>query len=621
MIKTKGRRRTSIPSKRLRKQAEIEPLRFEDMYIIAKTGEKFCFYRLRFINVPTLKKIKAGNIINAGRDNEIRSIYNLFNKSSKLHPKYLQSGFVPYYRYLDSLDYKEDSFDFEIMSKCIKYYNNERIKGRHISKSTHIQISLSWYLKEVGRHYDSVKLPGVPRRPPSTRPGAFDVTQELKPIGRALHRGFSGFVTHIKEGTHPDIHPIFCEDTLAKRSIKEGWSKQQYARKRLGFKRAMSPQAPAKKTGLPLSVLRLNLLANQAGRNALYLFFMLTGMNPSPLASMQRKDVKFKDIGRGRFIFDSIKARAAYKKQDNALGFTANTKRLIQSWLDVSTILYVKKGIFLTLELPLIPYFDTSNSVVHDFTWHGSWPESVIKQLNKLLDINITPTRFRKTKSDVLMRTTESLFIVSQGLNNSLDVVARSYSDGVQSNHDNGLNAMFSAQTMISKGENLTKAVLDSKVMHSDILSEYDYKERLRKKEISVATLTPSGVRCMEVVELPTDEDSNNTPDSETSNTQSTGMCTDFLKCFNCSKHKLVASIVDIWLMLSFHEQLSILKEQVSKNSAPKQELIKAATLTSKTLDRMNKKAPKNYREALSKFESEGLHPLYVERYFLQDYI
>lgn len=619
MIKNKGRQRTSIPVKKTKKSAEVELLRFEDMYITDKSGAKFKFNRLRFFNVPTLKEINVGNVINADRDDEIRSIYNLSTKL-KPHLPVFKSGLVSYYRYIDALPYNGESFDLDIMSRCIKHFNQERINGRSKSKSINILNFLSWYLKLLGRYDDFNKLPSVAAYTPSQKNPAYDIKQELKPIGKALHRGYLGFIKHIKSGAHPDIHPVFCKKTFDDRALKEGWSKQQYADKYRGFRTAMSAKHTASKTGLPLPVARYNLLANQAGRNALYLFYMLTGMNPNPLASMQRKDVKFKDIGKGRYIFESIKARASYKEQDNALGFSKNTKQLIESWLEASAIIYNQKDIPVTPNLPLIPYFDSVNAT-RDFNLVSSKPHLIELQLSKLLDININARRFRKTKSDVLMRVTESIFIVSQSLNNSLDVVARSYSDGVKSDHDNSLNAFFTAQAKLAQGEALTNAVLDSKVMHSDILSEYDYKERLRKNEISTASLTPSGVRCLEVVELPTNEDSNNRPDSAISNTQSTGMCTDFLACFNCPQHKLIASTTDIWLMLSFHEQLASLKEQIAKNSVPRQELIKAEALASKTLDRMHKKAPKNYNEALSQFESEGLHPLYAERYFLQDYV
>lgn len=94
------------------------------------------------------------------------------------------------------------------------------------------------------------------------------------------------------------------------------------------------------------------------------------------------------------------------------------------------------------------------------------------------------------------MRVTEDMYIVSQGLNNTIDVVAKSYSSGVEGTHNSNVMAAMEAQASIAKGVAIDKAVSDAKVLHSDILSEYDYKERLKRDEIPVTTITPSGVRC-----------------------------------------------------------------------------------------------------------------------------
>nr|MBF4366415.1 hypothetical protein [Vibrio anguillarum] len=70
-----------------------------------------------------------------------------------------------------------------------------------------------------------------------------------------------------------------------------------------------------------------------------------------------------------------------------------------------------------------------------------------------------------------------------------------------------------------------------------------------------------------------------------------------FLGCFDCDSHKLVASENDIWLMLSFLEQIEDLKEMVAINSVPKDEYFVVEGILKKVLLRLKQKAPKNYAQ------------------------
>jgi hypothetical protein len=93
-----------------------------------------------------------------------------------------------------------------------------------------------------------------------------------------------------------------------------------------------------------------------------------------------------------------------------------------------------------------------------------------------------------------------------------------------------------------------------------------------------------------------------------------TGRCTDFLACFDCDSHKLVASENDIWLMLSFLEQIEDLKEMVVSNSAPRDEYFVVEGMLKKVLVRLKHKAPKNYAQAKQKVDDGDYHPLYQDR-------
>ena len=273
-----------------------------------------------------------------------------------------------------------------------------------------------------------------------------------------------------------------------------------------------------------------------------------------------------------------------------------------------------------TQDLPLFPYFSAKNGQVLDFSFHGASPEYINRLMEKLLGVTVSSTRFRKTKSDVLMRVTEDVLLVSLGLNNTVQTVTRNYASGVKADHDNNLSATFSAKMAIAKGQNIAEAVSEAKVLHSDILSDYDVKQRLRKGEKYTSIITPTGIRCQGATAAKLAKEAEKLIKSGVDLSQDEHKCTDFLACFDCESHLLIASEMDIWLMLSFLDQIEDLKEQVAVNSTPKDEVFKVEVLLKKTLERLNAKSPNNYSKALTRVEAGVYHPLYANRASLKQF-
>lgn len=620
--KGKGRKRTIIPVAQASK-SNLTTLKFEDMVISNGKNMIRYFNRLRYLGVPTVKEIKKGGVVHANRDAIVRKLYDTFIKVSQGTSliSYF-NGCVYYFKYLDSIGYTDDVFENEVMSQCIKYYNGQRKRGKEKTKSRTVRCFLAWLLILLNRSVDARKLPGVKNRESSSRLVAFNIETELKPISKALIHGFRGFVSHIKANTYPDVNPIFIEELFLIQSEKEGWTKRQISCKKRAFKDAMRPPRGITIRGSTLSseTLKMQNFANQAGRNALYVFYMLTGMNRNVLATVRIVDVHFKDIGNGRYIFDGEKSRAGYKNVDNALGFSKYTKELVESWLSVSKLLYQRLGHNVTQDLPLFPYFTTKNGSVLDFSFHGTHPEYINRLVEKLLGFTVNSTRFRKTKSDVLMRVTEDIMLVSLGLNNTVQTVARTYASGVKADHDNNLNAAFSAQMAIAKGQEIAEAISEAKVLHSDILSDYDVKQRLRKGEKLISTITPTGIRCRGATAEKLATEVKKLIKSGLDLSEDEHKCTDFLGCFDCESHLLIASEMDIWLMLSFFEQIEDLKEQVAINSTPKEKVFKVEALLRKTLERLKAKSPDNYNKAILKVKMGIYHPLYLNRASLKQF-
>ncbi|PXB17367.1 hypothetical protein [Vibrio parahaemolyticus] len=608
-----GRKRTKITTKKT--SAPIIPLRFEDMVLGCGDGQKAYTYRLRYRNVPTVGQIKLGNGVLANRDDIVRDIHQRLyplpeNKSKQTY----FSGLVYYFQYLDGISYQGDFFSNAVMIDCIKHFNNIREKGEQISRSMQIKNSLSFLLRLWNRESDLKTLPEVAAFP-SAENKAFHVETALKPLSKVLVKGALAFQESIEKNELLDIHPFFDEELFDEQAKRHGWTLRQCSEKKRGFKKCMKPTPMNIKSSLlPPKQLNRQVFYNQASRNWFFVFSMLTGMNTSVLANVQLKDILFKSIGSGRFVFNGEKFRAGYKGLDNSAGFSLRTKELINRWLKTCKKMYQSLGIPLSNELPLCPFFCSSGEV-KTFNAKGSIIGSINTQLAKIMGLTVTTSRFRATKSDVLMRVTEDIFLVSQGLNDTVNVVVKRYSSGVQADHDNNLNATFGALSAIAKGEKIGKAIEEAKVMRSDILSDYDYRNlRNRKSQEQPLMTTPTGIKCTGPTPEKLVAEARRMKQLGVDFSQDTGRCTDFLGCFDCDCHKLVASEDDIWLMLSFLEQIENLKEMVARNSTPKDEYFVVEGMLKKVLLRLKQKAPRNYAQAKQKVDDGDYHPLYQDR-------
>ncbi|ASI32296.1 hypothetical protein CE462_14595 [Aeromonas salmonicida] len=562
----------------------IEQLSINHMVMFNKNGVRFHMKRLKYRGVPELISGAGGGagdfkkpdeLVDANREKIIIELYRATPKSNNLISTtavgYLRTGLTKYFKYIDEFDPQAIPFSIDSINNCLVYYNKMSLKGVKTTIVNSIKSAVSYFLRLMGRENDIRLLTVANIRRPSLVNVAYDIETELKPLSKILIRGHNSFLSHIMNNTIPELHPFFDEALIIKMANKENLTKNVGHIKH-AFRMTVFPNRIFRNNkALSISYMRKIVMFNHASRGALFLFFMLTGMNTSVLQSMRRKDVVFKDIGSGKFIFNGIKHRAKNKEIDNALGFSSYTRRLIEEWLSATTVIYKTLNVDCMDDMPLLPYIRSDLSI-SDYNKASDIASGINFLIRRLLPFRINATRLRKTKSDILMRVTEDIYLVSQGLNNSVEVVRKSYSSGIKSDHDRNLSAAMEAQAAISKGEKINQAIDNAKILHSDILAEYDYKKRLSRNEISVYEITPSCVRCSGddslqsqlerrlknlAVELKKDEHK----------------CTNFLACFDCESHVLVASESDIWMMFSFHQQVLDIKELPSQNSIPKSKL------------------------------------------------
>ncbi|RDU94235.1 hypothetical protein CHH34_01610 [Aeromonas veronii] len=618
--KMSGRKRKEAKVISAPRSEEIEQISIYQMVMIDKNGAKFYMKRLKYRGVPELISGTEGiagdfkkpdELVDANREKIIIEIYKVIPKSDNLISitalGYLKAGLIKYFKYIDEFDPQAIPFSIDSINNCLVYYNKMSLKGVGPTIVNSIKGAISYFLRLMGRENDTRLLTTANIRRPSIVNVAYDIETELKPLSKILIRGHNSFLSHIMNNTIPELHPFYDEALIIKMAKED----QNVVYIKHAFRMTLFPNRIFRMNKeLNISYMRKIVMFNHASRGALFLFFMLTGMNAGVLQSMRRKDVIFKDIGSGKFIFNGIKYRARNKEVDNALGFSSYTRRLIEEWLSATAVIYKTLNVDCMDDMPLLPYIRSDLSI-SDYNKARDIASCINFLIRRLLPFRINATRLRKTKSDILMRVTEDMYLVSQGLNNSVEVVRKSYSSGIKSDHDRNLSAAMEAQAAISKGEKINQAIEYAKILHSDILAEYDYKERLSRNEIPVYEITPSGVRCSGddslqsqlerrlknlAVELKKDEHK----------------CTDFLACFDCENHVLVASESDIWMMFSFHQQILDIKELPSQNSIPKSKLYEIESILSRTLLRFESKAPQAYYGAKEKFESEGAHPLYL---------
>ena len=586
--------------------ASVEPLTIEQMVLKADGKPKAHFKRLKYKWCPALSKIgtleEPTSWIDMKRDDFVRDMYRLFKADFNMTKKTQFDLLCVYIGWLDDKGHQAIEGDY-FHNNLIKLYMQDW--GTRVSQNKSAPSSwssaksmVSFILKALGRTGDAKRLPPVKGIKKSTKPHkAIHVESELKPTSQALFRAFKGLATHLEQGTTPTINPLWDEVLFNEQIEMKGWSSSSKSAKANAFKKSVSGRGDWQ---------------NQLTRIAAMICFMFTGMNSSSMLKMKRRDVHFKQLQEGKYVFDAVKARADYLEVDNGIGFSKYAREFIERWLSLSA-----KITGTDVDAPLFPYI-TSKGAITTFITTRPPQESVNKLLGHLGLTKLTPSILRKTKLNTLMRVTEDIYLVSIAGNNGIDTLKQSYSSGQEQDHQRNLAASTDAMFDIAKGKPLTAAVSKAKHTYHDVLSEYDYK-RLRKKErANNEARTPLGVRCQDNKKGAAKRIDKILKKSGIEMPKEEKICTSFLECFECEYHKLVAAVEDIWLMLSFKDTLQEMQAFPSINSLPEDGYKNICLTIDSILERFKEVSEVNYSEALEKIKSAN-HPLYSTVYSLND--
>ena len=607
-----SKRKPLKPTKPMvRQSGSVEPIRVEDM-IIAAPGQGYLnFKRMKYKGCPNLSRGNFGNtttefkqgveLIDAERDGFIRECYQLLEGINRRSASVYFGCLVNYLAWVDDsgLTIPDDDYLAWKLIEAYMDWSELQSKLGKITLSNYAgrKRGISWFLRQFNRSHDAEKLPSIKGvKAETSRNTSLDLESELKPTVKALFKAYEALLVHFKGGTTPRKHPLYDEGLIEQEASRQGVAGRKLGGRKVGFIHAITKVPPYK----PIVEV------------AMMLTYMFTGMNAKPLSDMRLSDVSFREVQGGKYIFESVKGRANYLEQDNAIGFSKHARRFIESWLNVS------KKISNGDDGYLFPYF-TSDGRALSYSQTSRQPQQSINKLLSHLGLaTVTSSKFRKSRSDALYRATESVYLVAMSNNNSMEVTARTYLHGTEKEHENSLSAAMSAKYDLAKGKEVKEAVAEAKHKYGDILDDYEYQRLRQGKDRTHEARTPTGARCNDnrkgaalVIEKSLSRAGVKTDGRETA-------CTDFLSCFDCQQHAFVTDVDDIWLMLSFRDTLQQLHQTPAINSQPERKYTDLFKTVERVLNGLRIKNSSNYKQALEMIKVAP-HPLYSTVYSLND--
>jgi integrase len=561
-----------------------------------KTGRVIDFRRLLYRGCPfkiTNEYVPTYELMN--REELARKLFSIFSEegfSEYLHDNF--NRFMSYIRWCEDKDITTYYDDESI----IKYgeHLDFRVNKGEIKTGTagNYRDALSFFLKKMEMPSKSRLLPSYGDNVDKQSHEAIPDNQ-FKLLGEVLFYVYRKYTYSFLNNVPLDICP-FYEYAIESNYFPADNNKQKTDRK--------------DKTKTPPYRNSKYKLINKMSACAAVITLMLTGLNATPLYVLRKKDIKFKKYTGDNYVIESLKARANYKEQENSIGFTKRSKEFIETWMKVAHQLNESPDGY------AFPHYNKDGEVIrHGHASIGS-PINVLHAELKIFGLdNINASRLRKTRSNNLMRILNDVVVVAEANNHSVNTAQKDYMHGIETLNKISIAGAFAAQADIAYGRNKLDALESAYYKFKDPLSDFDYK-KLRKDEIP--NKTPTGIRCGR----PQGEKARKSMKkySKLGTMDNQEICIDFLDCFECSDHVLIAEVDDIWLMLSFRDSIYESLTRISSNSKPTEKLTKIMVTVEKIIKRFSEVAPDNYHNAEQK-NNENPHPLYSDAESIDDLI
>lgn len=570
-------------------KGKIVPLKLEDAVLrLGNTtnGSNYTlyFYRLNFKHCPSLTgKNNKYKHLEENEKNMHRTafVYNMFDLFQDMTgaPDTIYKLFLEltdYVRYLD----KENiviEFNKDNIQKYLTHLEERQQRGEILKSTKVVTIrKLKTLFKKLDRYDLAREIPKQKKQSPATH-NALDNDDLAKIIAR-LHYAYKNYIPFLLQKKVPDRKYTYMLEELKELSPDRVDS---ILKADAGFRGSTSAYI------------------NEITSIAYMLTSLWTGANTSVLSNLRRNEISFISKGTGHYEFDTKKMRAKYQKQLISIGFNNATKNFIENWL------YVSQKITEEPEEPFFPFLNR-NGEISTTSYLYDQPQAPVNKIFKLIGFPvITTSIFRQTRSDKNMVATKDYTHAAAANNNKVETTMNHYIGGIPEENEMQLAGTFEAQKLIQEG--VSKAESINRVM-------YKFENPLTKFEAEtkdITSKTTTGLRCKEPLGEKSKKLINYLKDYDRSDDATA--CTDFMHCFSCEYHAVVAEKDDIWLMLSFRDSLiDLLDRTFFKGNTSKEEYEKVFNTVEAILLKLKEVAPGEYGAA-EILNDEKPHPLYAD--------
>ncbi|MBS0855341.1 MULTISPECIES: hypothetical protein [unclassified Tatumella] len=552
-------------------------------HTIVDNGKIANFERLLYRGCPILPldgyrvaiPINQPDIVDANRRSLVVSIFNILcyldaTNRTKIN---IFNELVRFIRMSEAQGFEEIFCIGSILfySKSLVDHYNKGVKGKTLlSRQNSIKVLLRQLDPDLFNKCNDYFIK-FPHDTKSAEPYTDDEIKELIP---ALSFIFNDYCKHIESGTIPKIFPLY--------DIDDSNGEQRYENVNLS-ERTVSYYSHDM------------VWVSDLVRVAYYLTCFYTGANATSLLKMKKSDLSdelFTDITRKIYKLKIKKGRQNGRVNEINVGFTREAKIFFERWIRIIDVIDPYEDGFL---------FPNPSDGKKSYMTDSS--ARILSNLFTDLGLPILSSqRFRKTKASLIMRATESVFFVSQGLNNTVETSAKYYADGNPTTVEFSLASALYIREQSALGKPLDKVIEDSKFIYKDPLKESEVSQKFKK-------LT-NGLRCGGSFKHKSKNLKSDLIKNGLANDSDIVACHKFLECFGCKHHAVVAEVDDVWLLLSFND---IILESITRpaiNSHPSYLLSKVSNTVQLIIDRMKKDHTIIYNKAYNKY-LDSVHPLW----------
>lgn len=548
--------------------ADFERLLYRHCPVIYRTNQARSFAKNSTSPIYANRNVLVINICNAiySMDKKTRTKINIFNE------------IVAFFKLMD-----EHKIDDMFSVKLLKIYNKkfvEKYKSGVKGKSLQLrQNSLRCLLRELDFEFYEKNKRIFTTFPSDSDPILPYSDGEIKKIILPLFYIYNSYATHLENDTVPSIFPLYENGYM---ELSECRDLNKKSKNRTVSYRTNS------------SVWKSDL-----SRVAFFLTCFYTGVNSSPLLDLKISDFQediFKGISRGAYKLNTKKGRQNGRGNEISIGFNKKSKMFFERWTKICKKLNGGEDGYM---FPQVVNDKLSKMTITNMS-----------TLNKyLFDFDIpklSSQRFRKTKASLLIRSTESIFMVAEGLNNSVTTSAKHYADGNPIESEFSLASALHIREQTALGISIDKAKESSSIIFKDPLKKSIIDTKFKKLS--------NGLRCGSTYNKDKTLTIKNALIKQgIASEKDLVACNKFLECFGCIHHAVIAEVDDIWLLLSFADVILESLSRPSINSNPTKLLDNVHNSLQIIIAKIKSDYKSAYNEAYEKYLNTP-HPVWQDQ-------